>query len=404
MAVENLFLSLRPKQVLPAEKTVKDAQQKMEKPSVFIGCSRESLIIAEFVKAQFGNEHFDVNIWDEGIFGSTDPAENGLQNIHWLKNFTDIYDFAIFLFVPDDSIRSMTRKENDQYLNQEGTRHNVVFEFGLFLGRIGAKKTYLLFDNDTADFIDQFFTDLQDSMFESDANFIRCFSYKGNYRNWCDTGKGFPYKASSLQPAVDKIKDEMLKTAEDIEISFLPSTSLAIGYFKNFLQIIHDFYKEASKDPLPVDIAAGCEENEHLATTVALIRQSKKLRIKIVIPQLLEFANQQNCKEYFTTTYFKPVSFPGKFRPMTGNCLASRLTSDPETLVFYDMPTTLDSSAEAIKMITIHKDIRELLNEKEKRNFKKVIHHLLEEHCIKDDATVDVSFINWETFLAERSD
>ncbi len=391
----------RPLKILPDGIVVKSLEGKMEKPSVFIGCSRESLSIAEFVKAQFEEDLYEVDIWDEGIFGSTDTAKNGRQNIHQLKSFTDIYDFAIFIFVSDDIILSQSREEEGKLLREGGTRHNVVFEFGLFLGKIGAKKTYILFDESTKNFLQKFFTDLQDSAFTGENNFIKFFSYPGRYQDWIDTKTGLPYEPETLKSAIYNIKDAINKNATDVDISFLPSTSLTIGYFNSFVRIAAGFFEDSKKIPFSERIEKLSSENSHLKTTVGIIRKKQKLSIVVVMPDDMSLATHETCNKYFTSDNFTPLSFPGLYRPMTTNCWSLCLDETSDTLILYDMPTTLRSSAEAIDMLTKHKDVQELLNEKEKRNFRKVLLHLLNARSSEISKNVSVSFVSWKDFLTE---
>ena len=101
---------------LPPGVSVKDLESKLDgRPSIFIGCSVESLSVAKMVKKCFETNLYEVDIWDEGIFAKTRSFGGQANNVEQLKNFSDIYDFAIFLFVPDDKIISQTRtfQKND---------------------------------------------------------------------------------------------------------------------------------------------------------------------------------------------------------------------------------------------------------------------------------------------------
>ena len=227
-----------------------EGKKKGDKPSIFIGSSYESLVIAEAVKNMFGKDTCEVDIWDEDIFdpsiqkkaskyavnerlkkkitqhrkhyldNATDTAtqqedtEQDLLplNIHSLKNFTDIYDFAIFIFVPEDKLVSQSRTSGKDKLTGTGTRHNVVFELGLFLGRIGSKKTFIIADNTIKDFIEHFFTDLKG---------VKTYNYEGNYTNWLESesDNALPYDEVSLRQQVANIQDEITKTKAEIEIA-----------------------------------------------------------------------------------------------------------------------------------------------------------------------------------------
>lgn len=55
------------------------------------------------------------------------------------------YDFAAFIFAPDDLV--MIRKRT-----QTAVRDNVLFELGLFMGRIGRKRTFIVMPRGIQDF------------------------------------------------------------------------------------------------------------------------------------------------------------------------------------------------------------------------------------------------------------
>ncbi len=100
------------------------------KPCLFIGSSTESLDIA--YAAQQNLEHTaDVTVWTQGIFKLSRSALHSL--IVALKNF----DFALFVLTPDDltQIRGST---------VHTARDNVIFELGLFIGRLGPDRTFFI--------------------------------------------------------------------------------------------------------------------------------------------------------------------------------------------------------------------------------------------------------------------
>lgn len=98
---------------------------------VFIICSVEALPIARAVENHFEHDKFFVKIWTEGVFrASRYPIES-------LEEQLDESDFAIAIAQPDDQITA--RGET------QGTpRDNVIFELGLFVGRLGRMRSFLL--------------------------------------------------------------------------------------------------------------------------------------------------------------------------------------------------------------------------------------------------------------------
>lgn len=396
-----------------SEGTVKNWKEKVAnvgRPTIFVGSSMESKVIAEKIKSSFPKEEFEIDIWYDGVFGKTKSTGGALSNMEWLKNFTDIYDYAIFIFVPDDEIVSLSRfdQDNNSARKANAARHNVVFEFGMFMGRIGAKKTYILYDNDTDAFVKLFFTDLienlNDTKIEVNDQFrIELFNYKGFYREYIDSKfQKLPYDNDSIDKAIGGIKNQIIKNFNDVEINFLPATSLAFGYFNNMIGI----YTESIyclKNGLPLPDKWEKYPEEELKKVADEINKYEGIELRIVLPSSISWAKQEAFNPDFKNVdLFGKFSFPGKSRMMPCTSLKK---SQNGKLILYDVPTTLTSSVEAINWLTPYQDIRELLMEKELRNFKKALHKKIEgydrdfpHHKIRDV----VKLISREEFLAER--
>ncbi|MEW6304552.1 MAG: TIR domain-containing protein [Verrucomicrobiota bacterium] len=107
-------------------KGIKKAKPK--KPLLFIGSSKEGLEAARAIEL---NLHYDVEVtlWTNGVFGlNTGTLES-------LVKALDRFDFAILVVTPDDVVTS--RKSTSQ-----APRDNVMFELGLFMGRLGRLRTF----------------------------------------------------------------------------------------------------------------------------------------------------------------------------------------------------------------------------------------------------------------------
>ena len=96
------------------------------KHKIFIGSSVESLELAKAIQIELERDAY-VTIWSQDIFKLTSTALDDL--IFASRNF----DFAIFIFNPDD----VTKIRGTE---QPTVRDNVVFELGLFIGKFGDKK------------------------------------------------------------------------------------------------------------------------------------------------------------------------------------------------------------------------------------------------------------------------
>lgn len=108
------------------------------KARIFVGSSVESLHVANAIQE---NLEFDANvtIWNQGIF---QPSSNALDDlIDSLNNF----DFGIFIFQPDDITMIRNNTKNT-------VRDNVIFELGLFIGKLGKKRVFFVSPRDIEDF------------------------------------------------------------------------------------------------------------------------------------------------------------------------------------------------------------------------------------------------------------
>lgn len=100
------------------------------KPKIFIGSSVEALDIAEAI--QMNLEHIAyATVWNQGIFNLSNSTLEDL--LETLENF----DYGIFVFQPDD--KSVIRKEKANIV-----RDNVIFELGLFYGKLGKDRVFYL--------------------------------------------------------------------------------------------------------------------------------------------------------------------------------------------------------------------------------------------------------------------
>lgn len=104
----------------------------MTKPSIFIGSSREGLRVAQAIEFQFQDDA-EITIWNEGLFNLSSGA------LETLVNSLDQFDFAVLVLTPDDLLLN-----RGAYVHSP--RDNVLFELGLFMGRLGRLRTFIVCD------------------------------------------------------------------------------------------------------------------------------------------------------------------------------------------------------------------------------------------------------------------
>lgn len=98
---------------------------------LFIGSSTEGLSIARKLQASLADEAA-VEIWNQGtVFGL------GTSALEALEEAVAQYSFGIFVFTPDDQL--VRRGESHSV-----ARDNVIFELGLFAGKLGRRRAFVV--------------------------------------------------------------------------------------------------------------------------------------------------------------------------------------------------------------------------------------------------------------------
>lgn len=172
------------------------------KKRIFIGSSSEELGTAKIVKSILEKD-FDVIIWNESIWDKSIFKINN-NFLSDLLTATLKFDFGILIGSPDDKL---------EYRGQLKltARDNVLFELGLFTGRLGLEKCAFL---------------IEDSVnVPSDLGGITLAMYNKNN-------------------LVDKIENirQMFLNADSTDLNFFPSSTLAFAYYENFVKHVCEHY------------------------------------------------------------------------------------------------------------------------------------------------------------------
>ena len=97
----------------------------------FIGSSTEGLKVANKLRMLLDSD-LALEVWNQGtVFGLGDATLEALERA------VMTYDFGIFVFTPDDQVH--TRGESKPV-----ARDNVVFELGLFIGKLTRRKAFVV--------------------------------------------------------------------------------------------------------------------------------------------------------------------------------------------------------------------------------------------------------------------
>ena len=126
-------------------------------PSLFIGSSTEGLPIARALQAEL-DEECEPIVWEQDFFVPTGTT------IGTLAEKVQNFDFAAFIFTPDDSL-IMRGSAN------AAARDNVIFELGLFIGALGKERVFIIRPRD------------QELRLPSDLAGVTCLTYKSNRKD-----------------------------------------------------------------------------------------------------------------------------------------------------------------------------------------------------------------------------
>lgn len=100
------------------------------RPRIFIGSSGEAIDICYAAQQELDRD-FDVTVWNQDVFRLTHDALGSLLAA------LDSSDAGIFVLRPDDLTESRGK-------SSPTVRDNVIFELGMFIGRLGRDRTFML--------------------------------------------------------------------------------------------------------------------------------------------------------------------------------------------------------------------------------------------------------------------
>lgn len=268
------------------------------KPRIFIGSSTEGLPVAQRIKSYF-EPNYECYIWNDGIFKFN---EGFLETL--LKS-ASLFDFGFMVFAADD-ISRIRKKE------YKTTRDNVLFEYGLFLGRVGIDRAYVLKEDSVK--------------IPSDLAGITLLSYNTKIeQDKKIPDDDFEHQLATLKKNIDE------KVALG-HLGLLPSTVIAISYFENFIKILTD-------------------EIMRLGNNIQIGNKIyKSAKIRIVIPKTLDADMKRQATLYFRKIHFEscPIDTAHRSYPIYVESYSEDNVKDE--IVIADMPTILNGIDKAIDM------------------------------------------------------
>ena len=295
------------------------------KPRIFIGSSSEGLAIAQQIKEYFSRD-FECYLWSDDIFKYND---NYLET---LMKEASLFDFGFMVCTRDD----WTVSRGVEY---DTARDNVIFEYGLFLGRLGREKAYIIHDKAIK--------------LPSDLHGITLASFEN--LDGTLTADNQPFET-----LLEKLANQIKEKIELGLLGMLPSTVLAIGYFENFVKPVCESL---------VDQGVYIEDKQYQCN-----------RFKVIIPKNLDSDIKKRAIMYYRNYAFSEIKIPTGSRNYP---LYVSVKQDENEVVLSDMPTTLNGINIAIDMYLRKGHIgktaeQQLLEDRELRNFTMVLSKLIE--------------------------
>ena len=353
-------------------KKIDDFIKDLGRPAIFIGSSAESIPIVEYIASLFDKSEFIVHPWHDGVFGKTLKYPDGTKsNLEWIKNFADIYDFGIFLFTNDDLTT------NNRPRVAYSVRHNVIFEFGLFFGRLGLTRSFIIMTMESDTFIKELFTDLSENTDEfslKNLNYkLQSYKFDINKIKYNDDTNKVD-QSEDLQKLVKRIGNEIKQNFTQLGYNFLPATALAFGYFDslilNILTLI-DYILDGN-------INFDKQKNEKLIKILKnSIERIERVEFVVIMPDANSQITNKFLDEYLPSPKFSKFEFYLHDWVRDVKVLTDENRKTTKKLTLFDIPRTLFSSNQAIEFINGDDQIRELLKLKEKKNFKQTLNHLI---------------------------
>lgn len=298
------------------------------KPTLFIGSSREGLPIAELVKKHL-SDFADCKIWNEDVF------DFGKSYFETLMELLSLFEYGVLVGTGDDFV--VSRKEK-----QMETRDNVLFEFGLFLGRLGREKVFFLKEKGAKTPSDLLGVSLPE------------FS-----------AKDAPDLEAQIAERCERIKKQISNRSGIFDGGIFPSVPLAYGYFYNSLLPI---CRQMTQSPM-----------------VRVDGQEQKIEtfsIRVLIPDDLRNDMKDKVEAVKARDKWKQVEVPTS-ATRSFNFYVQESMLDLKHLVVMDIPTTLNALNQTIQEFVgsgkVGRNLKEkLVEQREIRHFRKVVDYLAE--------------------------
>lgn len=301
------------------------------KSRIFIGSSAESKEIAEKVRELMEPE-FECAVWTKNFFDLMESTYNNLVRK------APSFDYTVFIGGPDDKVIRWYKGEQPE--EKLAPRDNIYLEFALYGGILSPARSFFMLD--------------ETCKAASDLDGITLFYFKN--------------QDESIEQCCEELKVCIREEEKINRIRLLPSTSLAIGYYRNFIEQLLICMRTKK------EIYIGGE---------SIGVEGHPFRVNVVIPSNVEEDWKKWEQLYAEEKGLRNASVESGSRPMAFMLDLKKLKQEGKIEIF-DIPQTVRVAFQAVEM-TMGKDYignKELLiktKQKESDNFVSTLKNLMKE-------------------------
>lgn len=315
------------------------------KPTIFIGSSAESEPFARLIQGEL-LDIADCKLWTKQF----DFGESAYED---LLNKLSLYDYGILVASADDKVAS-------RGVSKWGPRDNIIFEFGLFAGRLGRRRSFLFVEAGIK--------------IPSDLLGITMPFFKSSKSSWWMSAAKKKelslQQTASIKTKCSELKAYIGKRNGIFDYGFLPSTALAYGYFHNFILKSVGNLLESKVLKIVADASGD-----------VILRKFQEIKFSILIPDDLRADMFEKVKEIRrSSNWILAKVDAGGFRPF--DFYVQMDDAESTTIFLSDIPITLNALNDAVRSYVgkAYVGIGEAENLLEKRelcNFKQVLDYLI---------------------------
>lgn len=323
-------------------------------PSIFIGSSSEALPLAKAIGRELETD-FRPQLWDDRLF------QLGEDTLSGLLRAVLAFDYAILVISDDDTLNTSRGSSREVPTRLQRmwqivfppshqyavARDNVIFELGLFMGAMGRRRAFVVVAPSKRGA-----PKIPSDLFGNNLVYL-------NADTVADPTEARMKK--DIAYLSDTIKERF---ASESEFELLPSTGSAVSYFHNFM--------------LPVCEALSGMDSIKIGGAVHKFTRGN-FCFRIVMPKTLTEANRGSATRLFEKLNLDSCTVETRHRDFP---FWVSTTVGGDTLTFWDYPTILKASDEAVEYVTrsaflSKPTIRARFEEKELHNFERSLRLLL---------------------------